>query len=286
MLDTVFKLGIASINMDLTEMKKHTLAAIAASVLFATAASAADLPARTYTKAPAIAAPIFSWTGFYVGVNAGGGWNDTTGDHFCTNPAGVVGGIGCSSAVNGTLKPSGGLAGGQIGYNWQTGSLVLGAEADIQWSGIKASSSFPVPCCNGFAPDPNIRGASSQELRWFGTVRGRLGVAVAERGLLYGTAGLIYGEEAVAVALMGGINYAAAASSTRTGWTAGGGFEYAFTNNLTGKVEGLYYDMGKQTISFTSPFTGYTVSGGFQYTGVMARAGLNWKFGGPVVARY
>ena len=264
-------------------MKKLALAAAAIFALFAGSASAADMA----VKAPPLAAPVFSWTGFYVGLNAGGGWNERTGDHFCVTPGGVLAGVGCSVSVNGTVEASGALAGGQIGYNWQTGSIVWGGEADIQWSGIKGSSAFNLACCLPVTAPPGFAATSSQDLQWFGTVRGRLGVAVAERGLIYGTAGLIYGEEAISFsAVAPGITYARAASSIRTGWTAGGGFEYAFTNNLSGKVEGLYYDMGRQTISFTSPATNFTLNNSFKYTGVMARAGLNWKFGGPAVARY
>jgi outer membrane immunogenic protein len=267
-------------------MKQFALAVAATfAILFAGTASAADLPARTYTKAPP-PAPVFGWTGFYFGVNAGGGWGDRTGDHFCVNPGGVVAGIGCSVTQPGTVQTSGALAGVQAGYNWQSGMIVWGGEADIQWSGIRGSSAFDLACCLPIPAPPPLAAASSQDLRWFGTARGRLGVVVGERGLLYGTAGLIYGEEAVSFTALGPVNYAAASTSIRTGWIAGGGVEYAFTNNFTGKFEGLYYDMGRQTISFTSPGTLFTLNDAFKYTGVIARAGLNWKFGGPVVAKY
>lgn len=237
---------------------------------------------------PVAVAPVFSWTGFYLGVNAGYGWNDRSGDITCVGPTGIPAGPGCQSDVLGTLRPQGALAGGQVGYNWQSGVIVFGAEADLQWSGIRQTSTFFVGCCLPPLANPTaFASTATQDLRWFGTVRGRLGVAVAERGLLYGTAGLIYGEEAVNYSLIGAVvNYAASASSTRAGWTAGAGFEYAFTNNLTGKIEGLYYDMGSQTISFTNAITQYTENGTYRNRGALARAGLNWKFGGPVVAKY
>jgi outer membrane immunogenic protein len=265
-------------------VKKLALTILAA-IGLSTAANAADMAVKARPLPPP--APVFSWTGFYIGVNAGGGWNKDTGDNFCINPGGVVNGVGCNVAPAGTVTPSGGLAGAQAGYNAQSGAFVWGLEADIQWSGIRDSSSVAVACCNP-APLPNAGTFnSSHDFRWFGTVRGRLGVAVAERGLIYGTGGLIYGEEAVSFALVFPlITYAAAASSIRTGWTAGAGFEYAFTNNLTGKVEALYYDMGTQTIAVTSPVSGYTLGTTYDYKGVIARAGLNWKFGGPVVAKY
>jgi outer membrane immunogenic protein len=268
------------------KMKKIALAAAAISMMFAGAASAADMAPR-YAKAPPPVVPIFSWTGFYIGVNAGGGWNERTGDHYCITPGGVVAGAGCSVSLPGTVEASGALAGAQVGYNWQAGNIVFGGEADIQWSGIRESSAFNLACCLPVVAPPGFAATTSQDLRWFGTARGRLGFVVGERGLLYGTAGLIYGEQAVSFsALSPGANYAAASSEIRTGWIAGAGFEYAFTNNLSGKVEAMYYDMGSERIAFLNPGTGFTLNANFDYTGVIARAGLNWKFGGPVVARY
>lgn len=266
-------------------MKRLVLAVAAILLGFAGAASAADMAVKA--ARPAVA-PAFSWTGFYVGVNAGYGWNDRSGDVTCIGPTGIPAGPGCFGDVLGTLRSQGGLAGGQVGYNWQSGMIVFGGEADLQWSGIRNSSSFFVPCCLPANANPTaFATTTTQDLRWFGTVRGRLGVAVAGRGLLYGTAGAIFGEEAVSYSMTGAVvNYAASTSSSRAGWTAGGGFEYAFTNNLTGKVEGLYYDMGSQTISFVSPVTQYTANGTYRYTGALVRGGLNWKFGGPVVAKY
>jgi outer membrane immunogenic protein len=253
----------------------------AAAAVIAGPAFAADMATRApvYTKAPA-PIPVYSWTGFYVGLNGGGGWNNTTGDQSCLTPgpAFILAGPGCSTTTTGTLKPSGGLFGGQAGYNWQTGMWVWGIETDIQWSGIKDAASFTVPCCLPGLGTPGA-GTTSQNLDWFGTVRGRLGITVWDRGLLYGTGGLIYGEEKVSETVtFPAVAYGAAASSTRTGWTAGAGFEYAFTNNVTGKVEGLWYDMGSQTIGFTSPVTNFTENGTFNYKGALVRAGLNWKF--------
>lgn len=264
--------------------------AAVSSIFSISAAAAADMAvkAQIYKAPPPIVAPVYSWTGFYLGVNAGYGWSNRSGDISCIGPTGIPAGLGCLGDVTETLRPQGALAGGQVGYNWQSGMIVWGAEADLQWSGIKNSSSFFVPCCLPAQANPTAFSSNAtQDLRWFGTVRGRLGVAVAERGLLYGTAGLIYGEEAVRYSLIGvATTYAASGSSTRTGWTAGGGFEYAFANNLRGKIEGLYYDMGSETISFVSPITAYRESGTFRYNGTLVRGGLNWKFGGPVVARY
>jgi outer membrane immunogenic protein len=132
-------------------------------------ASAADLP----TKAPMVAAPMaapFSWTGFYIGINGGWGWNDTSGNTFCTTPGGIVQGIGCPIFPNGNLRPEGGFGGGQIGYNFQSGPVVWGIEADIQVADISDSISI------GTAGIPLVGGgvlgvgtfSQSQKLDWFG----------------------------------------------------------------------------------------------------------------------
>jgi len=235
------------------------------------AASAADLPAKApiYKAAPVA---VYNWTGLYIGLNGGYGWNQSTGDSLCTNPAGVVLGPGCDQPNTGIVKPKGGLFGGQIGYNFQSGLIVYGIETDFQWSGIKASESVPDSVATGVY-------SASAELKWFGTLRGRLGAAIFDRGLLYATGGLIYGHESLsAVLTFPAVTYPQDGDSTRAGWTVGGGFEYAFTQNLTGRVEGLYYDMGDQTISFTSPVTGFSEATTFKFNGGIVRAGLNWKF--------
>src|ERR1700748_585929 len=107
-------------------------------------AQAADMP----LKAPPVGAP-FTWTGISLGINAGYGKGTSDGDAYCTNPAGVVGGFGCTAAQPGGLTPSGGFVGGQIGANYQTGMFVWGVESDIQVSHINDSNTLPVTCCIG-----------------------------------------------------------------------------------------------------------------------------------------
>lgn len=242
-------------------------------------AFAADMP----LKAPLAPVPMaFNWSGYYVGINGGYGWNASTGDAFCTTPvpAAIVGGPGCSVALPGTLSPQGGFFGAQAGYNYQTGIFVLGLEADIQWSGIKASVSVPVACC---LPAPVAAAGvntTSQSLDWFGTVRGRAGITPWDRTLLYATGGLIYGQESVSQLLVFPlVTYGPVSSaSTHVGFTVGGGGEYALTKNVTAKIEALYYDMGSETIGFLSPVTLFRESATFNYKGTLLRGGLNWKF--------
>jgi outer membrane immunogenic protein len=255
---------------------KKTLLLLA---LFSAAASgvqAADMP----LKAPAYVAP-FTWTGVYLGINAGYGTGQSTGNAYCTNPAGVVSGLGCAAAMPAALSQSGGFVGGQLGANYQTGMFVWGVEADIHVSHINDSTgALGLPCCIPALTATGNTLQRSASLDWFGTVRGRLGLAIWDRTLIYGTGGLIYGEEVSNfLATTPGTTYQAQSSGTHTGWIAGGGIEYAFTNSLSAKVEGLYYDMGSETIAFANPATGFTESANFAYKGALVRLGANLKFG-------
>jgi outer membrane immunogenic protein len=215
-------------------MKKILLASVAL-FGFAGAASAADLPIRSAPPAPIIAAvPVFTWTGFYVGVNAGYGW--VSDDRIVDPVFGFVGGD----------DEGGFVGGGQIGYNYQIGSFVVGLETDIQYADLGTRYRFN-------AAIPGYEEDDSDD--WFGTVRARAGVAF-DRALIYATGGFAYADDA-------------------TGWTVGGGLEYAFTNNLTAKIEGLYVNLERDD-NFVSP----TATGGSDESefGVV-RAGLNFKFG-------
>ncbi|WP_159726110.1 outer membrane protein [Methylosinus sp. Ce-a6] len=179
---------------------KNSLSALAvAAALSAGAAHAADLPYRKDAPVFAPPPPVFSWTGAYVGLNIGGGFK-------ADNSFGAAGDV------------SGVVGGGQIGYNYQISPLfVVGLETDFQGTSLRSS---------GFL-NPNV------SLPWFGTVRGRVGLALLDSQLLvYGTGGFAYGELNTPFG-----------SDTRTGWTAGGGVEWAFLPNWSAKVEYLYTDL-------------------------------------------
>ncbi len=262
-------------------MKKLILAGasliIAGTFGVAGSAQAADMP----LKAPVYVAP-FTWTGAYLGINAGYGTGSSSTSTYCTTPAGVLSGTGCFAPVGSALSPSGGFVGGQVGYNYQTGLFVWGVEADIHVSHINDSTgAVPVACCIGVGSISGYTLQRSANLDWFGTVRGRLGLALWDRTLVYGTGGLIYGEEVSNFLFTTpfGPTYAGQSSGTHTGWVAGGGIEYAFTNSLSAKVEGLYYDMGSETIAASNPASPFTVSTGYNYKGALVRLGANLKFG-------
>ncbi len=240
------------------------------------AANAADIPVKVPLVAP------YTWTGLYLGINAGYGTGENTGYHYCVNPAGVVSGVGCPVPMPAALTGSGGFIGGQIGANYQTGLFVWGVEADIHVSSIHdATGALPVPCCNPAFATAGFTLQRSQNLDWFGTVRGRLGIAAWDRTLIYGTGGVMYGEEVVSFLTITPtpITYQAQSSGTHTGWVAGGGIEYAFTAAISAKVEGLYYDMGTEVLAVTGATTHATGAADYSYRGALVRLGANLKFG-------
>jgi outer membrane immunogenic protein len=141
-------------------------------------AFAADMrPARApvYTKAPMVA-PAFSWTGFYLGLNGGGAWGQDESVDITETLNGALATAGTWNGMGnfGTLKPVGGFVGGQAGFNYQAGMGVFGVEVDFQGASIKDSVSVTAPYVDPFN---SISVATSSELKWFGTARGRVGVA-------------------------------------------------------------------------------------------------------------
>ncbi|MEF3365156.1 outer membrane beta-barrel protein [Methylocystis sp. 9N] len=246
-------------------MKKIALG-FAAALLSAASAGAADLPSR---KAPPLPPPppLFSWTGVYVGANIGGGWLDRYNVAGWSN---TWNGFGWWPvyALNGNNTGSGVVGGGQIGYNYQVSPLfVVGIETDIQGTSI------------GGGNGGGWWGSATRSVSWFGTVRGRLGVSLFKPELLfYGTGGFAYGDVKLNLPIFNGFR------QTATGWTVGGGAEYAFLQNWSAKVEYLYTNLGAT----------YSGAPSAQHRVHMhtVRAGLNWRLGwlsappAPVLAKY
>ncbi|ALA17935.1 MULTISPECIES: outer membrane protein [unclassified Chelatococcus] len=248
-------------------------AAAAALALSGAVAFAADLPSRTYTPPAEPLPPVFTWTGFYVGVNAGYGFSDSgntryVGDALYLDSVGVGDLPGSLS-----LKSEGFLGGAQVGYNYQFGAFVVGLEADIQYADMSdTGTSFAAA---GFAE-------GKKELEWFGTLRARLGFAAMDRLLIFATGGLIYGDTKLTHSVFdttGALLAVGSKSDTQAGWTIGGGLEYAFTNNLTAKAEYLYYDLGDTTAiapNVVDPTTVAVLKA--KNRGSIVRVGLNYKF--------
>ena len=237
-------------------MKKVALAA-AALVIGTVSASAADLAARPYTKAPVAALAVYNWTGFYIGADVGYGWGRSTGT--LANAAGAF-------PVNYSLDPSGVIGGGFVGYNWQISNVVLGIEADWQASDLNESGNFLL----GAVPTYTI----GTKVKDYGSVRGRLGVAF-DRWMVFGTAGAAWGEWDTSYAFIGGVPFVTASTSSNVGWTAGAGVEYAFTNNWLARAEYRYTDLGRS--SFISAATNSRELGN-RVTVNDVRVGIAYKF--------
>ena len=251
-------------------MTKRILRIAALLTLAASAsAMAADLPAPAY-KAP-LAAPVYSWTGWYIGANAGYSWGRETNDWIFTGF-----GFGPFPAVSESQNMNGGIAGVQSGFNWQVNNQwVMGYESDIQWSGQRGSTSYCVIACG------ILNVAADHRLPWFGTARGRVGILVTPSVLLYGTAGIAYGETRSDYTL--NILALPIASEsfrvTRAGWTAGGGIEGMLAYGWSAKAEALYMDFGRDQASF-SVLGAPVVQFNNRVTDVVARVGLNYRWGG------
>ena len=241
-------------------MRKIILAGFTA-LMIGGPAFAADLTPR---PAPMYAPPPPTWTGFYVGLNAGGGIGTATSDF---SAAGTT-----FASVDNSL--TGAVAGGQAGYNWQSGPLVYGVETDIQWSNAKGTLSAPcVPGLCGVA----LTATYTQEVSWFGTVRGRLGYA-QDGWLLYGTAGYAYGQlQTNANASAGPASASFSATDFIDGWTAGGGIEVLLAPRWSVKGEYLYTDLGRANHNFAIPGIP-TITDSAHVTLNSVRAGVNFRF--------
>lgn len=211
-------------------------------VVVANAACAADLSPQITASS---SAPPYSWTGLYIGLNAG---------YANTKLTETVSGGGGS----GTANIPGGIGGFQMGYNYQTGAAVLGVEADFD--GTMETKSITAGIASGTAQIP-----------WIGTLRGRIGIAF-DRLLLYATAG------GAATQLVSTVNVGAIGSSSTTfthgAWTAGAGLEAAITDNLSARVEYLYVDTGNFDIAQVGPPFA-SVTGRLQDN--LVRVGVNYR---------
>jgi outer membrane immunogenic protein len=258
-------------------MKKLLVACLAAAAFCNAPALAADMAVKAPAPPP-LPPPACVWCGWYVGVNAGGGWNDPTANIFGVGP--WSGGYYPDPFRPRDFDRSGFIGGGQAGYNYQISSVVFGLEADIDYSDINGSLSTS-------GPTGPYTLSMSQKLTWLSTVRGRVGLTATPQMLLYVTGGLAVGGVSATSNLdfVASTQYNSSVTSTRTGWTLGGGIEYALSGGWSAKAEYLYYDLG--TVSATEPISPdppYTTQTDFKVTGNIVRAGLNYKFGGPVAA--
>lgn len=240
-------------------------------------------------KAPGLSKPYISkpynWTGFYIGVNAGYGFGGNNAVNLAPGEPGFAQAFAAGDVpLPGNLNPSGFIGGGQAGYNYQFEKYwVAGLEANFQYADLRDSNTAttsPTPP-SGWAPGiTTLR----QNVSWLGTVRPRIGRLITDRLLLYGTGGLAYANVDRSATIeypIVGERYSGSSSGTKTGWTCGGGLEWAFSNKLSLKAEYLYYDLGSETIGIVPALAGtpYGVAlARFHTTGQIVRTGLNYRF--------
>jgi outer membrane immunogenic protein len=261
-------------------MRRSTIAAIAAvsAIAFTQIASAADLPRKAPAYMPPPLPVVYNWTGCYLGANVGGHWGrdeiSTT-----TSPAGAEAAF-IDSVTATTLKPQGVIGGVQGGCNYQVSSFVFGIEADADWLGGTESRNL-VLGPNTAVVNPADFIDNSTKATFIGTARGRVGAAF-DRLLVFATGGVAFGrvETTDTFGSFGGTSVVSTNDTTsRTGWTVGGGVEYAFANNWTTKVEYLYVDLGSSDTNIPpcgACVRSYVVH--HNYTDNIVRVGLNYKF--------
>jgi outer membrane immunogenic protein len=243
---------------------KHVIATGVLAFLAGTsAASAADLPVAPPPPPQAPAAyvpppPVYNWGGIYIGLNGGYAFGSSDWE-----PAG--------GTATGNFDVNGGLAGGTIGANFQSGQFVFGVEADGDWTSIRGglrSTTCPYTGTCTFDTSND----------WLGTVRGRLGYAF-DRVLVYGTAGGAFGDIKGAFSDTPAVGtIAISGKSTEFGWTAGAGVEVGITENITAKAEYLFVDLSKASVSCAAPTCAPAFTAPVSFDASLVRAGLNFKF--------
>jgi outer membrane immunogenic protein len=250
-------------------MQRNLLASTAltaAAALVPGAALAADLPLKAR---PPVAVTAFSWSGCYAGLNAGGVSANL--DHDLTVPT--------FATFSSDGRDTGFIGGGQVGCNWQYApNWVFGIEGDINYAHAARSSTFAF----NFSGEDTV-GSQNTSLRWLSTVRGRMGYSW-DRSFLYATGGLAIGgvKSSVVATVSSPGTYAGSYSDTRFGWVVGGGFEHAFTDRLSAKLEYLHFDLGSASynvnlVSGDSSGMPTTWPASAKVSGDIFRVGVNYK---------
>jgi outer membrane immunogenic protein len=269
-------------------MRKLLLAGTAVAVVMAAgSAGAADMARPVYKAAPP-PIPIFSWTGWYVGVHVGGAWGTKEWQDpnvFFTGKGGPGSAFFPDTTIN-NYGVNGFLGGVQIGYNYQSGPWVWGVEAQGSWAGIRGADACPFFAGKITTCKTNVDALGSFALRFGGTI---------DRALLYVKGGVAWAYETHKISVPGNpIDGFGAFSVEQKHWRWGGmlgaGVEFAFTNSISGKLEYNYMDFGTQTYSFTidpvGPATPATFDLKIRQNIHLVKVGLNFRWDNPVVARY
>jgi outer membrane immunogenic protein len=266
-------------------MKKLLLATTAFVVLAAASASAADMAVRPAYAPP----PVYSWNGWYIGGNVGYSWGNAKYD--ATTSTTALGVTVAGTSISESQKIDGVIGGVQTGYNYQFGGWVWGWETDFQGSGQKGGSTLTGTLLTGVGPLPASI-VTDHKLEWFGTARSRLGFLWSPNVLVYGTAGIAYGQVKDSATLnVGAAPVTAAAIATfkdvKAGYAVGAGVEGALGGGWSAKLEYLYIDLGKTELTSAAAVNvagvgtviAANTSRTFRTTDNIVRVGLNYKWG-------
>jgi outer membrane immunogenic protein len=267
------------------------LLAIFLAGLGATSTLAADLAARSYSKAPpALLAPTsaYNWSGFYAGLNAGAVFSQSSFD-LTASPFFAAAAPFLSADGTTRFNRTGFTGGAQAGYNWQSGAFVYGVEADINYTDVKSSGSVTRASLPFLAAGSTI--SESSRSSWLITLRPRVGVT-SGNALFYLTGGLAiadysFSQGAVIPNCLCGVT--GTVSKAKVGWTVGGGIEYAVTPAWSVKGEYLYVDLGSESFADNLGAAGFPLASfthDVRLTENIVRFGANYRWGGPVVAKY
>jgi outer membrane immunogenic protein len=234
------------------------------------AASAADIPAKIYTKAPVLVTPVYNWTGFYIGLDGGG-----ASSRECLTVYSVAGAPVFPNS-EGCHNATGGLFGGQIGYRWQATNWVFGVEAQGDWADLKGSN----PSLTALVPYTNQTkinalglftgqvGYAWNNLLWY--VKGGAAVTDNQYNSFFTASNIVFNQ----------------ANETRWGGTVGTGIEYGFAPNWSVGVEYDHLFMGDNSVTFPLSAIAVTRSDNIRENVDMGTVRLNYRFGGPIAANY
>jgi outer membrane immunogenic protein len=281
-------------------MKNLLVVCIAVTALCGAPALAADMAVKAQPIA-SVPAPVYGWTGWYAGINAGYSWSNSSIDTTATDGAAALGvGINFQSSAltsgsnyNIPTSQQGFIGGGQVGYNYQMGAYLAGFETDIQGIASRKNGGNVVNSIPFGAAFQNVSAASNMRIDYLGTLRGRLGIIVRPSTVIYATGGLAYGgvsaqtqESAITTngssLAFGSGNF----STARAGYTIGGGAEMLLNPKWSIKAEYLYYDLGSAKYSLSpliqfdlgTQATSTNATSTARFNGSIARAGVNYHF--------
>ncbi len=277
----------------MTKIRSLTMAvsAVAIGLTMTAPARPADFyePARPLSNAYPLPTTFRNWTGFYVGGVVGGAFQDRDRGQACDL-------YNQGDCIRGTSKGKNSASatiGGTLGFNYQLGTFVAGVEGDYSWIRLHTSNELNTSSDNiGSAALPVYRngvGSIRNAIDSFGTVRGRVGYLVNPAFMVFGSGGLAFadthqsGAYNQTITIGGGdpepyLNYAGRTNRFKTGWTAGGGTEYAFNQNWSVKAEAYYVNLGNRDQALYADVKNALIYKSHAQDFVVARVGLNYKF--------